>query len=229
MSATFLLACAHASASSIKIELNNFVYGADIGDYYNGGRDSSNRQGHDYGISFSNATIKYRPRGAYLAGPAILNIDAAKLRAALGSDHYYISFRGGRYLPGDDETGAVQVLFDDGLSEPHAYIGHNWNPYCSSDPSYCNSPHYGSMYGRTIGHYWGVSSPIHVRFGTDRLDSIEFIAYTPNQPFTYPQSFNGTEALDRDIPEPASLPLLAAAGAVALLAQRRRRAAATRA
>lgn len=221
--ALLLLACAtHASAASIKIDLNNFVYGDGIGDYYNGGHDSLNRKGQDVGLSFSNAYVKYRPRGAYLAGPAVLTIDQAKLRAALGTDRFYISFRGGRYLPGADESGPVWVLFDDGHSEPYTYLGHNWNPYCASDPAFCNWPHYASMYGRAVGTYDGVALPARIHFGTDRLDSIEIVGYVPGQGFNHPDSFGGSDALDRDIPEPASIPLIGAAGALALLFRRRR-------
>ena len=205
LGALLLASALPAKAGSIVLDFEAFISHSQIGDFYSGGRDSHNRQGYpDYGLSFRNEYVMHTPRGAFLGGPVELTIDPAKLRAALGSDKYYISFNAARY---DVDGGGVNVLFEDGFYEPYTWVSGNGNPYCPTNPSFCGFPHLGTMGSYRVYSAYGDAMATHISFNTDRLDNLQFHAYTGGE-FILPPPIIGVEPLDRVIPEPASMALL---------------------
>ena len=203
------------SGATINFPLDNFSYGSQIGEFYNGGYDSLGRLGVDYGISFKNESIKYTPRGAYLSGRVEMTLDAEVIRSILGTDQYYVAFNATRY---DRDGNFAFVNYEDGFLDAFWING---APYCSQRIT-CDFPFpYVSM-DSYVTYAGGTSSPVHISFSTDRLDNIEIRSLTGSQtPIRLPQIMGSVE-LDRDIPEPASLALFSA-GAAALLARRRKR------
>jgi len=207
-----------ANAGSINLTFESFISYSQVGDYYNGGRDSHNRKGgNDYGLSFTSEYIQHTPRGAFLAGPVELTIDPAKLRAALGSDKYYISFNAARY---DVDGGGVDVVFEDGFYEPYTWVSGNGNPNCPWNPMFCGVPHLGTMDGYYVYSAYGEAMATKIRFNTNRLDNLQFHAYTESG-FIVPDRIVASDEFDRVIPEPASMALLGI-GVLGLLIRRRR-------
>lgn len=218
LAALLLASALPVNAGSIVLDFEAFISHSQIGDFYSGGRDSHNRQGyHDYGLSFRNESILHTSRGAFLGGPVELTIDPAKLRAALGSDKYYISFNAGRY---DVDGGPVFVLFEDGYVEPYTWVYGNANPYCPTDPRFCGIVHPGTMLSYRIYSPYGEAMATRIYFDTDRLDNLQFHAYTGGE-YILPPPIIGSEPFDRVIPEPASMALLGV-GMLGLLMRRRR-------
>jgi len=214
VAALLLLIAPLASATTITFPLDNFAYGSKIGDFYNGGYDSLNRLGVDYGISFRNETIKYTPRGAYLSGSVVMTLDADAIRAILGTDQYYITFN----ASGTDFDGSfAEILYDDKTIDG-LWINGNGNPYCGVRPGACYFP-YQSMDGYLV-YAGGTSSPIRIAFHSYKLDNIEIHSLASGQVPVRPPGVISFE-LDRDIPEPASLALFGV-GVTALLARRRK-------
>jgi hypothetical protein len=223
IAALLVAATPFASATTISIDFEEFAYGTVIGDYYNHGKDSNNRaSGAYYGVTFSGGSVKYTPRGAYLSsGPARvmgITIDPEVVRSILGTDMYYVTFNAGWYGVDPAMSGAG---YANGYNDI-IYISGNGNPYCSSDPSYCDFPYHNSMGGYYTSVLFDNSPVIRVGFTADLVDNIQIHSLAPGESPVRPPSIVGSYATDRDIPEPASAALLSI-GALALAARRRKR------
>lgn len=211
-----------ASATTINLNFDLFAYGTDIHDYYNGGRDSLNRAGSpDYGISFSQDRVRYTSLGGYLSGPVIMTLDPNKIRAALGSDNYYITFSAAR---DDIDGGSAFISYESGFTDS-IWIAGNGNPYCSTYPGApawygpssgaCDREYFGFMSGYYT--YTGEGGVTRISFGTNRLDNIQIRSIASGEtPVRPPSYYSGA-----NIPEPGSMALIAV-GAAALVARRRR-------
>jgi hypothetical protein len=205
-----------ATASVINVDFEEFAYGTSIGDYYNHGKDSLNRaSGSYYGVTFNGGTIKSTPRGNYLAGGTTVTIDAAAVRALLGTDDYYITFNGGVYYQQDERS--VYVTYENGYREPSAYIPGNDSPDCHGIAGCAR--YYGTMGAYRITAVDRGADAVRIQFPTDRLDNFQI--HSMNDTTLGAQSIQGTYDLDRDVPEPASLALFSI-GAAGLLARRYR-------
>lgn len=204
-----------ASASVININFEGFAYGTNINDYYNHGTDSLNRgSGEYYGITFSGGDIKATPRGNYLAGATTVTIDPAVVRSILGTNDYFIKFNGGVYYQRDERS--VFVTYENGRSEPSAYIPGNDSPDC---PVGGCGIYYGTMGSYSLGIYEAGVDIVRIVFPTDRLDNFQIRSMGDTSPPL--PSIRGSYELDRDIPEPASAALFGI-GVAGLLAGRRR-------
>jgi len=207
-------------ATTIKVDFEEFAYGASIGDYYNHGKDSLNRaSGSYYGLTFTGGTIKATPSGLYLAGATKLTIDPKAVREILGTDDYYITFNAGVYYQQDYRT--VFVTYEDGFVEPHAYIQGNATPDCQVIYGCFNPEHMGTMGGYRITSAYLNIPAVSILFPTDRLDNLQIHARTGSGPLVTAPDIKGTDELSRDIPEPASIALLGI-GAAALMTRRYR-------
>lgn len=221
VAALVLTAHPFASATSIDLSFDLFAYGTDIHDYYNGGRDSLNRVGgNNYGIGFSQDSVRYTPLGGYLAGPVRMTLDPNKIRSILGTDQYYVSFSAAR----DDIDGGIAIVrYESGPSDS-IWISGNGNPYCSTYPGAPSwyGPASGACDMRDFGYmggyftYTGTGAVTSIEFNTSRLDNIQIHSISGAEgPVRPPAYYAGV-----NIPEPGSLALIGV-GAAALLVRRR--------
>lgn len=216
-----MAAAPFASATTISLTFDYFAYGTDIHNYYNGGRDSLNRLGgENYGISFSNDSVRYTDRGGYLSGSVLMTLDANKIRAILGSDNYYISFSGAIDY---SDWGLASVGYEDG-SYDSVPLHTNWNPYCHTYPGgpAPTGPEVGACdmrdFGYLGGHYTYPGAVTRISFYTSRLDNIQIHSYTGSETLVRPASYYQ----GANIPEPGSLALLGA-GAISFVLRGRRK------
>ncbi|TQK11397.1 PEP-CTERM sorting domain-containing protein [Herbaspirillum sp. SJZ107] len=216
VAALILAVTPFASATTISINFEEFAYGVNVGDYYNGGHDSLGRaSGAYYGVTI-NGTVRFTPRGAYLSGlpwnPTAISFDTEAIRSILGTDQYYVAFNAGR---SDIDGGFAYVQYENGRTDAQ-WIAGNGTPNCQSLPSGCFDRFYGAMGAYKFGPYDATSQITSITFNADRVDNI-LISSSP----IGVSAIAGGYEMNRDIPEPASLALFGLGGA-ALLARRRR-------
>lgn len=190
---------------------------ANVGDFYNGGTDSAGYSlGYDYGIHFD-AHVALNPAGAYVKGPATMTIAPNLFGVGVA---YFIEFNASINTFPD---GLNSYLYNDGAMDA-AYVASTVNPFCGTEAS-CNERGFYYTHPSQLYSYVLESdgSATTVRFNTDRLDNITIVAASDvvNPNGTRLPIIRGTADLDRDIPEPGSMALLAL-GATGLCLARRR-------